>query len=72
MKLRSTEYNKKNSIGVRESKILIDCHNSISKPWGYEEMENPDEKVIIEAFRDAKKLYLGGGGGLIAHLFICE
>ena len=39
-------------------------------------MENPDEKVIIEAFRDAKKLYLGGGGGgggaLIAHLFICE
>ena len=26
-------------------------------------MENPDEKVIIEAFRDAKKLYLGGGGG---------
>ena len=39
-------------------------------------MENPDEKVIIEAFRDAKKLYLGGGGGgwgaLIALLFICE
>ena len=35
-------------------------------------MENPDEKVIIEAFRDAKKLYLGGGGALIAHLFICE
>ena len=27
-------------------------------------MENPDEKVIIEAFRDAKKLYLGGGGGV--------
>ena len=26
-------------------------------------MENPDEKVIIEAFRDAKKLYLGLGGG---------
>ena len=24
-------------------------------------MENPDEKVIIEAFRDAKKLYLWGG-----------
>ena len=38
-------------------------------------MENPDEKVIIEAFRDAKKLDLGGGGGggaWIAHLFICE
>ena len=26
-------------------------------------MENPDEKVIIEAFCDAKKLYLAGGGG---------
>ena len=26
-------------------------------------MENPDEKFIIEAFRDAKKLYLGLGGG---------
>ena len=25
-------------------------------------MENPDEKVIIEAFRDAKTLYLEGGG----------
>ena len=35
-------------------------------------MENPDEKVIIEAFRDAKKLYLGWGGGGVAHLFICE
>ena len=34
-------------------------------------MENPDEKVIIEAFRDAKKLYLGlGGGGLLTYLYV--
>ena len=50
------------SIGVSES------DNSISKPWGYEEMKNPDKKVNVEAFRDAKKLYLGGG---VAHLYIC-
>ena len=28
---------------------------AISKPWGYEEMENPDDKVNIGAFRDAKR-----------------
>ena len=35
-------------------------------------MENPDEKVIIEAFCDAKKLYLagGGGGGLHTYLYV--
>ena len=35
-------------------------------------MENPDEKVIIEAFRDAKKLYLGWGGGrgLLTYLYV--
>ena len=34
-------------------------------------MENPDEKVIIEAFRDAKKLYLGGGGRwLLTYLYV--
>ena len=27
-------------------------------------MKNPDEKVNIEAFRDAKKLHLAGGGGM--------
>ena len=32
-------------------------------------MKNPDEKVDIGAFRDAKKLYLGGG---VTHLFIHE
>ena len=26
-------------------------------------MKNPDEKVNIEAFRDAKKLHLAGKGG---------
>ena len=61
--------NKKNSIDFSESKILYRCHNSISKPWGYVEMKNPDKKVNVEAFRDAKKLYLGGG---VAHLFIRE
>ena len=34
------------------------------KALGYEEMKNPDEKVNIEAFRDAKKLYLMGRGYL--------
>ena len=32
------------------------------KPWGYEEMTKPDEKVNIGAFHDAKKLYLWGRG----------
>jgi len=39
---------KKNSIGVSESKILIDATIPFQiKPWGYEEMKNPDEKVNI-------------------------
>ena len=54
---------KKNSIGVSESKMLIDATIPFqTKPWGYEKMKNPDEKVDIGAFHDAKKLYLGGGG----------
>ena len=54
---------KKNSIGVSESKILIDAAIPFQiKPWGYEEMKNPDEKVNIGAFDDAKKLYLAGRG----------
>ena len=32
------------------------------KALGYEEMTNPDEKVNIEAFRDAQKLYLKDRG----------
>ena len=34
------------------------------KALGYEKMKNPDEKVNIEAFCDAKKLYLKGRGYL--------
>ena len=36
-------------------------------------MKNPDEKVNIEACRDAKKLHLAGGGGrggLLTYLYI--
>ena len=32
------------------------------KPWGYEKTKNPDEKINIGAFRDAKELYLVGRG----------
>ena len=32
------------------------------KALGYEEIKNPDKRVNIEAFCDAKKLYLGGRG----------
>ena len=54
---------KKNSIGVSESKILIDAAFPFQvKPWGYEEMKNPDEKVDVGAFHDAKKAYLWGRG----------
>ena len=68
--IRSTE--KKNCIGVSQSKILIDATISYSfqiKPWGYEEMKNSDEKVNISAFSDVRnwsknwrkrKRYLGG------------
>ena len=60
---------KKNSIGVSESKMLIDATIPFqTKPWGYEKMKNPDEKVDIGAFHDAKKLYLGGGGGIHLHV----
>ena len=34
------------------------------KALGYEEMKNPDETDNIEAFCDAKKLYLKGRGYL--------
>ena len=54
---------KKNSIGVSESKILIDAAFRFQvKPWGYEEMKNPDEKVDMGAFHDAKKAVFMGEG----------
>ena len=57
MKLKGTQ---KNCIGVSDSKILTDATVPyIVKPWGYEEMRNPDEKVNTEAFRD---IYVNGQG----------
>ena len=53
---------KKNSIGVSESKIPIDAIIPFQSLRGYEEMKNPDNKVNIGVFCDAKKLYLGGRG----------
>ena len=54
---------KKNSIGVSESKILIDATLPFQiKPWGYEEMTKPDEKVNIGAFHCAKKAVFMGEG----------
>ena len=63
------KHQRKKIVSVLERVNSYGCHNSISKPWGYEEMKNPDEKVDIAAFRDAKKLYLGGG---VTHLYIHE
>ena len=54
--------NEKKSIDVSESKILIDATIPFQSLSGYEEMKNPDKKVNIGAFCDAKKLYLGGRG----------
>ena len=39
----------------------------MSKPWGCEEIKNPDEKDSVGAFHDAKKLYLGGRGYSLIH-----
>ena len=52
----------KSSIGVSESKLLIDATIPFQSLRGYEEMKNPDKKVNIGAFCDAKKLFLGGRG----------
>ena len=43
------------SIGVSES------DNSISKPWGYEEMKNPDERVNIGAVEAKNAVFSGEG-----------
>ena len=37
------------------------------KALGYEEIKNPDKRVSIEIFCDAKKLYLGGR---VTHLYV--
>ena len=38
------------------------------KPWGYEEMKNPDDKINIGAFRNAKDLYcVFSGEGLLTY-----
>ena len=52
----------KSSIGVSESKLLIDATTPFQSLRGYEEIKNPDKKVNIGAFCDAKKLFLGGRG----------
>ena len=40
---------------------------TISKPWGNEEMKNPDEKVNIGAFRNAKAVFSGEG---VTHQYV--
>ena len=62
----------KSSIGVSESKILIDATISFQSLRGYEEMKNPDKKVNIGAFCDAKKLFLGGRGYWPIYMWIID
>ena len=52
---------KKKIVCVSKRDILI-CHISIWKPWGYEEVKNPEEKPNMGAV-EAKRLYLERGGG---------
>ena len=51
---------KKKIVCVSKRDILI-CHISIWKPWGYEEVKNPEEKPHMGAV-EAKRLYLERGG----------
>ena len=51
---------KKKIVCVSKRDILI-CHISIWKPWGYEEVKNPEEKPNMGAV-EAKRLYLERGG----------
>ena len=46
LKLRGIEFKKKNSMGVRESKVLIDATIPL-KALGCKAMKNPDKKVNI-------------------------
>ena len=58
MKLRGTEYKKIVLL------VLVLVRVKFLKALGYEKMKNPDEKVNIETFCDAKKPYLKGRGYL--------
>ena len=62
MKLRGTEYKK--IVLLVLVLLLVLVRVKFLKALGYEKMKNPDEKVNIEAFCDAKKLYLKGRGYL--------
>ena len=42
------------------SSEILWCYNSMSKPWGYEEMKNPDAKVNIGAVEAKRCIYWGG------------
>ena len=58
---------KENSIGVSQSKILIDATIPFQiKPWGYAKWRT-NEKVNIGAFHDVKKQY---SGGRTTHLYV--
>ena len=47
-----------------QSAVQIGQYKTQTKPLGYEEMKNPDEKVNIGAV-EAKTLYLGRGVGVV-------
>ena len=65
MKLRGTEYKKIVLLVLVLVRVkFFQMPQFHLKVLGYEKMKNPDEKVNIEAFCDAKKLYLKGRGYL--------
>ena len=61
---------KKNSIGVSESKILIDATIRSFKALGYEAMKNPDEEVNTEACIPQCKKAVFRGKGLLTYTWI--
>ena len=67
---REASNKKKSSIGVSESKILIDATIRSFKALGYEAMNNPDEKVNIEACIPRCKKALFSGEGLLTYAWI--
>ena len=65
MKLRGTEYKKIVLLVLVLVRVkFFQMPQFHLKDLGYEKMKNPDEKVNIEAFCDAKKLYLKERGYL--------